>query len=94
MKIGIITDTHNNVDALKIIPKLKAKYKLAIVSDEWPSLRDVYENKDLYNYFDSFIISSVLGITKPNEKMYLKALEELNILPEEAVFIDDNIINC
>ncbi len=26
--------------------------------------------------------------------MYLKALEELMILPEEAVFIDDNLINC
>lgn len=81
-------------DALKIIPKLKVKYKLAVVSDAWPSLKDVYDNKDLYNYFDSFVISSILGITKPNEKMYLKALEELNILPEEAVFIDDNLINC
>lgn len=81
-------------DALKIIPKLKVKYKLAVVSDAWPSLKDVYENKDLYNYFDSFVISSILGITKPNEKMYLKALEELNVLPEEAVFIDDNLINC
>ncbi len=26
--------------------------------------------------------------------MYLKALEELKVLPEEAVFIDDNLINC
>ena len=26
--------------------------------------------------------------------MYLKAIEELMILPEEAVFIDDNLINC
>lgn len=81
-------------DALKIIPELKSKYKLAIVSDAWPSLKDVYKNKGLYNYFDSFVISSVLGTTKPNEKMYLKALEELKILPEEAIFIDDNLINC
>lgn len=81
-------------DALKIIPELKSKYKLAIVSDAWPSLKDVYKNKGLYNYFDSFVISSILGTTKPNKKMYLKALEELKVLPEEAVFIDDNIINC
>lgn len=26
--------------------------------------------------------------------MYLKALEELRLLSEEAVFIDDNLINC
>jgi len=81
-------------DALKIIPELKSKYKLAIVSDAWPSLKDVYENKGLYNYFDSFVISSILGVTKPNEKMYLKALEELKLLPEQTVFIDDNLINC
>ena len=36
--------------ALKIIPQLKSEYKLAIVSDAWPSLKDVYENKGLYNY--------------------------------------------
>lgn len=81
-------------DALKVIPELKLKYRLAIVSDAWPSLKDVYEKNELYNYFDSFVISSILGITKPNEKMYLKAIEELGILPEEAIFIDDNLINC
>ena len=81
-------------DVLVIIPELKMKYKLAIVSDAWPSLKDVYESKDLYGYFDSFVISSVLGTAKPDEKMYLKALEELMILPEEAVFIDDNLVNC
>ncbi|WP_341479424.1 HAD-IA family hydrolase [Clostridium gasigenes] len=81
-------------DALKVIPELKSKYKLAIVSDAWPSLKDVYEKKGLYTYFDSFVISSILGITKPNEKMYLKALDELEILPQEAVFVDDNLINC
>ncbi|WP_406243670.1 HAD-IA family hydrolase [Tissierella carlieri] len=81
-------------DALMIIPELKMKYRLAIVSDAWPSLKDVYESKGLYSYFDSFVISSVLGTTKPNKEMYLKAIEELMILPEEAVFIDDNLINC
>lgn len=81
-------------DALKIIPKLKSKYKLAVVSDAWPSLKEVYESKGLYNYFDAFIISSVIGVVKPNEKMYLKALDELKLLPEETIFIDDNFINC
>ncbi len=81
-------------DALKIIPELKLKYKLAVVSDAWPSLKDVYVNKGLYNYFDSFVISSILGVSKPNEKMYLTALEELKLLPQETVFIDDNLANC
>ena len=98
---GLASDLVYNVnkytfynDALKVIPELKSKYKLAIVSDAWPSLKDVYVNKGLFNYFDAFVISSILGVTKPNEKMYLKALQELKLLPEEAIFIDDNIVNC
>lgn len=98
---GLATDLVYNADkyvffddALKVIPELKEKYKLAVVSDAWPSLKDVYENKGMYGYFDSFVISSILGVTKPNERMYTKALDELGILPEEAVFVDDNLNNC
>lgn len=47
-------------DALKVIPELKLKYKLAIVSDAWPSLKDVYEKNELYNYFDSFVLMIIL----------------------------------
>lgn len=98
---GLATDLVYNVekyvffeDALKIIPELKSKYKLAVVSDAWPSLKDVFINRGLYNYFDSFVISSILGVSKPNEKMYLTALNELKLLPEETVFVDDNLDNC
>lgn len=81
-------------DALQIIPKLKQKYKLTIVSDAWPSLRDVYVEQKLDTYFDCFVISSIVGVTKPHEKMYVTALNEVGITAEEAVFIDDNLKNC
>lgn len=81
-------------DALAVIPKLKGKYKLAIVSDAWPSLLDVYEENNMTSYFDSIIISSFIGASKPDSKMYSTALQELNIKPEEAIFIDDSLKNC
>ena len=81
-------------DALKVIPELKEKYKLSVVSDAWPSLKDVFAEQGLEKYFDSFVISSIIGETKPHEKMYITALEDLNVSPEEAVFIDDNLKNC
>lgn len=64
-----------------MIPKLKEKYKLGIVSDAWPSLLDVYANKNLDGYFDCIVISSILGVTKPNPKMYQTALNELELSP-------------
>ena len=81
-------------DALAVIPELKNKYKLAIVSDAWPSLLDVYEKNNMTSYFDSIVISSFLGTSKPDSKMYNTALEELNVEPEEAIFIDDSSKNC
>lgn len=81
-------------DALEVVPKLKNKYKLAIVSDAWPSLLDVYEENNMTQYFDSIVISSFLGTSKPDRKMYNAALQELNIKSEEAIFIDDSLKNC
>ena len=81
-------------DALEVVPKLKNKYKLAIVSDAWPSLLDVYDENNMTSYFASIVISSFLGTSKPDSKMYNTALQELDIKPEEAIFIDDSLKNC
>lgn len=81
-------------DAIEMLPKLHKDYKLAVVSDAWPSLENVFRKAALRDYFSSFIISSQLGVTKPHELMYLTALKELGVKPEEAVFIDDNSGNC
>lgn len=81
-------------DAMNLIPDLSSSYKLAVVSDAWPSLEGVFKNAGLRDYFSSFVISSKKGILKPHKLMYKTALDELGILPEEAVFVDDNIKNC
>lgn len=81
-------------DALEMIPQLASKYQLGIVSDAWPSLLDVYREQNFEDYFETIVISSMIGVTKPHEKMYITALEALNISVEQAVFVDDNLQNC
>lgn len=81
-------------DALKLIPRMAENYKLGVVSDAWPSLENVFKYAGMRDYFSTFIISSQLGTCKPDALMYTKALDELNIKPDEAVFIDDSIRNC
>ena len=81
-------------DALSVIPKLKSTYKLAVVSDAWPSLLDVYKENRMDSYFDSMVISCFLGTLKPDVKMYCTALQELKVNPEETVFVDDSLKNC
>ena len=41
------------------------------------------------NIFDHIIISCYHHVIKPNRRFYEIALEEMNVTPEESVFIDD-----
>ncbi len=81
-------------DTLAVILLLSQRFKLGIISDAWPSLIAVYDKAQLTSYFSSIIISSFYGITKPHPKMYQLALDELNLVPEQTLFIDDNLKNC
>ena len=81
-------------DAIEVVPKLKEHFTLSVVSDAWPSLDEVFKYNDFYKYFDSFINSSRIGVTKPNVLMYTSALDATNHRPSEAVFVDDRIKNC
>lgn len=54
----------------------------------------MFKENGVYDSFDAFVISSLVGTTKPDAKMYLTALEKLNVSPENAVFVDDNPTNC
>lgn len=81
-------------DVYDVIPYLSKHYKLAVVSDAWPSLEEVFIKAGLRDYFSSFIISSLLGTNKPDELMYKSAIDELGVTAEETIFIDDNIVNC
>ncbi|NRT86744.1 HAD family hydrolase [Clostridium beijerinckii] len=80
-------------DVFEIIPQLSKNYKLGVISDTWPSLERVVRNAGLRDYFSTFVMSSTTGVIKPNELMFNTALSELNIKPEEAMFIDDSIKN-
>lgn len=81
-------------DVKEVIPRLKNEYKLAVVSDAWPSLENVFIDADMKKYFETIVISTQIGVLKPDEKMYKMAIETLKINNSESIFIDDNIDNC
>jgi epoxide hydrolase-like predicted phosphatase len=44
---------------------------------------------DLRGLFDAFIESAVVGLRKPDPRIYALACEALRVAPPEAVFLDD-----
>ncbi|MDD4493467.1 MAG: HAD-IA family hydrolase, partial [Eubacteriales bacterium] len=69
--------------------KLKEKYKLGIISDTWPSADRILRSGGVEELFDTKTYSCHLGTWKPDAKMYLHALEQMGLPPEQTVFVDD-----
>ncbi len=72
-----------------LVDSLRAKgYKTAILSNtEIPALDFFVEQR--YNCFDVQVFSCKEGTRKPYKEIYDIAIEKLNCLPEQAIFIDD-----
>ena len=64
--------------------------KLGIVTDNWPSIDRRYKELGLRNYFDAFVISAIVGCTKPCSLMYWTAVDQIGIRPDSLLFVDDN----
>lgn len=83
-----------NHEVIDYIRELRKSYKTALLSNaESDYLRNILNEKELEQLFDIILISSEIGIAKPDPKMFELALTRLNIHADEAVFIDDQLKN-
>jgi epoxide hydrolase-like predicted phosphatase len=78
---------------LEYIRSLRGKYKTGIISNAWSDLRDFVVREKFDDAFDKMIISAEVGAMKPDPKIFQIALEQFDVKPKEAVFVDDFYIN-
>ena len=79
------------VDQLK---RLKAKYRLAYLSNSNPvHYARFQEEWNLNTYFDDHFASHLMGLAKPDPKIFLAVLAAVPFKPSEILFIDDNRLN-
>jgi putative hydrolase of the HAD superfamily len=81
-------------DVKESIRKLNCKYELGIISDAWPSLKNVYMANGMLKYFEPFTISSMYGCTKKGYDLFRFALANAAQQPDECLFVDDSYENC
>ncbi|HEY3412475.1 MAG TPA: HAD-IA family hydrolase [Armatimonadota bacterium] len=77
-------DVSRTLEALR-----KRGYRLAIISNTFPSLKASIEAMDLGEYFVAFVSSALAGVEKPDPAIYRIALETIGVSAEESVFVDD-----
>ncbi len=82
---------------LVFLRSLRGKYKTGLISNAWDDLREYIIKEKFDDAFDKMIISAEVKVAKPSARIYQIALEQLEVSPSEAVFVDDfyeNIEAC
>jgi epoxide hydrolase-like predicted phosphatase len=79
---------------LAFIKGLHPHYKVGLLSNAWDDLRrTMHERWNMAVLFDDLVISAEVSFAKPDPRIYRLALERLHVQPEEAVFVDDMLVN-
>jgi len=75
----------------RVLNFLAGGFKLAIVSNFFGNLEQVLVEAGLRRYFDAVIDSAVVGVRKPERKIFDLALSELAIPASNSVFVGDSL---
>jgi epoxide hydrolase-like predicted phosphatase len=77
-------------ELVNYIRSLKRDYRTGIISNAWDDVRPMLEGGwKMADAFDQIVLSAEAKLVKPDARIYHLALEKLQVIPEEAVFIDD-----
>jgi len=77
-------------EAYKIVKKLKGKYKLCLLSDNYSEFVEMIEKEHhLKELFDVLVFSSREEVEKPDKRIFMITLQRLGVKPEECVYTDD-----
>jgi putative hydrolase of the HAD superfamily len=68
--------------------------KTAIVSNCDENTRPLLASLGVAALVDALVLSYEIGAAKPEPKIYLRALDQLNVAAGDALFIDDNADFC
>lgn len=82
---------YEDVDAY--LAKWKQDMRIGVLSDAMPSFLAVAKNHDVHGYFEDVVISTAVGVTKPDARMYAAICRSMGLRAEECLFVDDKICN-
>ena len=75
------------------LENLSKKYKLLLLTDNWPCVERILKENKLYKYFDKIYISSQYGSIKKEGIFFDYLINDYDIKKGDALFIDDSIEN-
>lgn len=83
----------NDALLVYIADNLRAHYRTGLVSNVGRGFRTDLFRSLQGTLFDEIVLSYKVGVTKPDERIYLLAAERLGVEAGECLFIDDRQVN-
>jgi putative hydrolase of the HAD superfamily len=80
-------------NAERMLHALHGKYKLGIVSNfAIPEcVTKLLQRQGLVDFFDVVVVSGAVNKRKPSVEIFTKALEQMDVSPEETIFVGDTV---
>ena len=77
-------------EARPVLEAVYAHYPMVLVSNFYGSVESVLADFDLRRYFRDIIESAVVGVRKPDPKIFQLGVDALGLKPEEVLVIGDS----
>ena len=77
-------------DAAAVLEVLSKKYPMVLVSNFYGNISTVLETYGIKKYFSKIVESSVVGVRKPDPKIFTLGVEALGLEPGECLVVGDS----
>jgi HAD superfamily hydrolase (TIGR01549 family) len=77
-----------------LLDALRPRFRLALVSnfDDTAAAYDILARHGILPYLDTVVVSEAIGLRKPHPALVRAALRSLDLAPEAALFVGDNLV--
>ena len=74
----------------EVLSQLAASYPMVLVSNFYGNISHVLEEFHLAEFFKDIVESAVVGVRKPDHRIFLLGVETLGLKPEECIVVGDS----
>ena len=74
-----------------VLERLARRFRLGVVSNFYGNLATVCANIKVRQYFGVIVDSARVGLSKPDPRMFVTAVEALGIQPSRAIMVGDSL---
>jgi epoxide hydrolase-like predicted phosphatase len=78
-------------ELIAYLRRMRGSYKTALLSNAWANLEEwLHTRLHIDDCFDVIVVSALVHMMKPDPAIYHYTLSQLQVAPQEAVFVDDS----